>query len=293
MRWFSPPFLWDLGRCWYEARRFEPSGRSGDNLSIGFFRGADLSGSLGGVSFLCGTPGKAISFLFCRSAFGLRCVFRHAPVPSAVPQAVRPLLFAGHSVLLVLLPHEQISTVSSGGLLTGGSAFGGADGQPPAISSSAPSSSLESPETAAEDGVYTMEGASGQVIGYLHGYDAEAKTVTIPDSEFYNWCSELFLYPDRFEGFEVTITGFVLKDIPSLNADEFVPARLMMSCCAADLSPCGIVCKYDGVAGLAADSWVTVTGVLQVGSFEGAPEPQLHVSSIEPAEEITDYVYPY
>jgi putative membrane protein len=196
-------------------------------------------------------------------------------------------------VLLVLLPHEQISTVSSGGLLTGGSAFGGADGQPPAISSSAPSSSLESPETAAEDGVYTMEGASGQVIGYLHGYDAEAKTVTIPDSEFYNWCSELFLYPDRFEGFEVTITGFVLKDIPSLNADEFVPARLMMSCCAADLSPCGIVCKYDGVAGLAADSWVTVTGVLQVGSFEGAPEPQLHVSSIEPAEEITDYVYPY
>ncbi len=156
-------------------------------------------------------------------------------------------------VLLVLLPHEQISTVSSGGLLTGGSAFG----------------------------------------GYLHGYDAEAKTVTIPDSEFYNWCSELFLYPDRFEGFEITMTGFVLKDIPSLNGDEFVPARLMMSCCAADLSPCGIVCKYDDVAGLAADSWVTVTGVLQVGSFEGAPEPQLHVSSIEPAEEITDYVYPY
>ncbi|WP_312940399.1 TIGR03943 family putative permease subunit [Oscillibacter sp.] len=196
-------------------------------------------------------------------------------------------------VLLVLLPHEQISTVSSGGLLTGGSAFGGADNQTPAISSPLSPSSPGSSESSVEDGIYTMEGASGQVIGYLHGYDPEARTVTVPDSEFYNWCSELFLYPDRFEGFEITMTGFVLKDIPSLNADEFVPARLMMSCCAADLSPCGIVCKYDNVSALAADSWITVTGTLQVGSFEGAPEPQIHVSSIEPAEEITDYVYPY
>lgn len=200
-------------------------------------------------------------------------------------------------VLLVLLPHGQISTVGSGGLLTGG-AFGGSAGQPSAAVSSpaAPSGGVSANpdgQDFSEENVYTMEGESGQVIGILHGYDAQARSVTVRDEEFYGWCSEFFLYPDRFEGFEVTLTGFVVKDIPSLGADEFVPARLMMSCCAADLSPCGLLCKYDGVASLEADSWVTVTGVLQVGSFQGEPEPQIRVSAIRPAEEITDYVYPF
>lgn len=191
-------------------------------------------------------------------------------------------------VLLVLLPHDGIRTVDSGGLLTGG-AFGG---QSPAVTSPAPSPAPEASASPEED-VYAMEGESGQIIGYLHGYDPESRAVTVADEEFYGWCSEFYMYPDRFEGFEITLTGFVVKDIPSLNQDEFVPARLMMSCCAADLSPCGIVCQYDGVAGLEAGSWVTVTGVLQVGSFDGAPEPQLQVFSIVPAEEITEYVYPY
>lgn len=208
-------------------------------------------------------------------------------------------------VLLFLLPHGQISTVNSGGLLTGG-ALTGTAGQTAAVSSpasspqassggasSAPGDALESPDPSDRADVYTVENDGGEAIGVLHGYSAEQKSVAVSDDEFYGWCSEFFVHPDRFAGFEVTLTGYVLKGIPSLASDEFVPARLMMSCCAADLSPCGVVCKYDRVSDLAADSWVTVTGSLEVGTYEGSPEPQIHVSSIAPAQEITDYVYPY
>lgn len=207
-------------------------------------------------------------------------------------------------VLLFLLPHGQISTVDSGGLLTGGT-LGGLSGQTAAVAS-APSSGVSSGSASAASGdpsggqdaadsadSYTVKNDDGQAIGVIHGYHADQKSVTVSNDEFYAWCSEFFTHPDRFAGFQVTLTGYVLKDIPSLNSDEFVPARLLMSCCAADLSPCGVVCKYDRVSDLTANSWVTVTGTLRVGTYEGNPEPQVHVTSITPASEVTEYVYPY
>lgn len=217
-------------------------------------------------------------------------------------------------LLLLLLPHGQISTVGSTGLLTG-STLSGLSGQsvPSAtdsltgtsggassasassastVSSSADSSAAGSDTPSSPDG-YLVKTSDGQVLKEIHGYDAAEKTITVSDDEFYSWCSELFLNPDRFVGYQITLTGYVLKDIPTLGAGEFVPARLMMSCCVADLQPCGVVCEYDHVADLTANSWVTVTGTIEKGEYQGSPEPQIHVASVTPAQEVEGYVYPY
>ncbi len=79
-----------------------------------------------------------------------------------------------------------------------------------------------------------------------------------------------------------------------MKANEFVPARLLMYCCTADLSPCGIICEYDKASELKENSWVTVTGVIHIGQYQGKDEPQITVTSITSADKPKkEYVYPW
>ena len=73
---------------------------------------------------------------------------------------------------------------------------------------------------------------------------------------------------------------------------EFIPARLLMVCCAADLVPYGLVCRYDKISELENGTWLTVTGTLAVRDYRGSPEPQIDVEKLEPAEAVDAYLYP-
>ena len=91
----------------------------------------------------------------------------------------------------------------------------------------------------------------------------------------------------------MTVTGFVFRD-ESFGTDQFVAARLLMVCCAADMQTVGLLCQYDGAAQFESDSWVTVTGVLQKVPFGGEDAPCIAVESAVAAEEPEDaYIYPY
>ena len=131
----------------------------------------------------------------------------------------------------------------------------------------------------------------------LPGLDAANRKITVSNEYFGMWISELFENRKRYEGYTVVMTGFVFKDPEMLKEDEFVPARLMMTCCVADLSPAGLLCKYDKASELKADSWVTVEGTLLIGQYELDGEkyddPQLTVTKVTPAEAVEGYVYPY
>jgi putative membrane protein len=123
-------------------------------------------------------------------------------------------------------------------------------------------------------------------------WDAETP-IEIGDDEFYSWLNELYTNLDMYEGRRIAVTGFVFKDPEMFGADEFVPARLGMTCCAADLVPYGLVCRYDKAGELEADAWVRVEGVLQRGEYDGAEEPQIAVTSVEPAAPVEGYIYPF
>ncbi|MDR1481147.1 MAG: TIGR03943 family protein [Synergistaceae bacterium] len=127
----------------------------------------------------------------------------------------------------------------------------------------------------------------------LSGLDVAAKRITISDDEFYQWLDRLFFDPDPYEGYVIRMTGFVLKDPKLLEPDEFVPARLVMSCCVADLLPFGMICRSEYVGELQADSWVTVEGVIRITEENGYREPQAWVTEVVPADEVEGYIYPF
>lgn len=140
--------------------------------------------------------------------------------------------------------------------------------------------------------VYQSTNVYGELVA-LHGYDAKNKTITVSNDEFYNWVGACNTDLDQLEGFQITMTGAVFKDPSVFAENEFVPARLVMTCCVADLSPSGIVCNYDKASDLESDAWVTVTGTLYRGQYQGQEEPQIKVTSIKPAEPVKGYIFPY
>ena len=209
-------------------------------------------------------------------------------------------------IMLLFLPHKEmgISNLSgSTGLLTGSAIRTTSELKEAAPLDTTP---VEEPELAEPvfpeeaipeqqsegTGVYMSVDAYGEPLA-LHGYDEVNRTITVSNHEFYDWLIDIFTHLEKFEGYQVTMTGAIYLDPAVFAKNEFVPARLVMTCCVADLTPCGIICVYDKVDDLEPDSWVTVTGTLHKGQYQGQDEPQIHVLSIVPAEPVEGYIFPY
>lgn len=195
-------------------------------------------------------------------------------------------------LLLLLLPHDTVGLrdiSDSAGLLNGSMVSGaaGGGGGIPATGSPIPSNQedteAEGPAQAeaSADGYTTLD-AYGAPLE-LHGYNSRQQTITVSNEEFYDWLCVFYTDIEQLEGFQVTMTGQVYKNTPVMADNEFVPARLVMACCVADLSPCGLFCTYGNVSELESDSWVTVTGILYGEQYKGQEEPRLRVTSVVPA----------
>ncbi|KPU43864.1 hypothetical protein OXPF_25690 [Oxobacter pfennigii] len=234
-------------------------------------------------------------------------------------------------ILLLLLPHSPLSSSELSGSYTGGNTFSNRAGQSSKVlpQNQAPSGNLSLGATAvipAEDPAGSSPDAPSSIGGIdmpsedtgsagaaipdtqagvpdevysadLPGLDAENRKITVSNDDFGVWLSEIYINMERYEGYTVVMTGFVFKDPNILNDDEFVPARLTMSCCVADLAPAGLLCKYDKASELKKDSWITVEGTLFIGQYEfdgqKYDDPQINVTKITPAEAVEGYVYPY
>ncbi|MEY8355471.1 TIGR03943 family protein [Lachnospiraceae bacterium 54-53] len=136
-----------------------------------------------------------------------------------------------------------------------------------------------------------------ELLAGFPGLDRENQTILVSDDYFGMWYSEFCLNMEKYEGYAVTMTGFVLKDPDRIREDEFVPARLAMTCCAADLAPVGVTCRYEGASELEEGSWVTVEGTLFVRyeEYDGKEyaDPWIRAERVTPAEEVEGYVYLY
>lgn len=130
----------------------------------------------------------------------------------------------------------------------------------------------------------------------LPGLDEENKKIVVTNEDFSTWLSELYINMEEYEGYTVVMTGFVFKDPQLMKENEFVLARLMMSCCVADLSPAGLLCEYEESYQLEKGSWVTVEGTFFIGEYESEgqkyDEPQIKITKVTPAEAVEGYIYP-
>lgn len=201
-------------------------------------------------------------------------------------------------ILLLVLPHGSVSVDNLSMKLINGNALKSNTN----IRENSKSQRRDSKElnkknnidTEAKEGIgkYVTSNAFGEEI-LLNGYDEENKMITVSHEEFSQWFNEIYINIDKYIGYKISIKGFVYKDLESMDEDEFVPARLMMTCCVADLSPCGFICKYSKASELEEDSWVTVEGTISKKENNGAEDPQIDVNKISPTDPTEDYIYPY
>lgn len=220
--------------------------------------------------------------------------------PQHVIRAAHCLVLAV-PILFLLLPHAAVSASGvSSGYLNGGSLLtvsGGTAAQaaPAAAETIAPAVSPAAAQTAEPAADQRLDSGYDESIVDQFGLTREADgSIAVTDELFYPWVAEIFTNMQRYDGAKITVKGFVFHDPETMGEDEFVPARLLMYCCAADLSPCGIVCEYDGADRLKEDAWVTVTGIIHIGTYQGESEPQITVTDIADAEKPTEeYVYPW
>lgn len=121
----------------------------------------------------------------------------------------------------------------------------------------------------------------------------QGDTIVVEDNNFVKWVQEIYNNPEKYNGKKITVTGFVFKD-KQFNSNEFVPARLMMVCCAADMTPVGLKANYNNASELQQDSWFKFSGVIVNSKYDGQQTPVINIESIEKTQKPKyEYVYPY
>ena len=125
------------------------------------------------------------------------------------------------------------------------------------------------------------------------GIDKTNKTITVSDEEFYDWVTRIFANQNEYIGYTIKINGKVFKSSEFMNENQFVPCRLLMSCCVADTVPAGLIANYSNVSSLNPGDWVEVTGKIVLGEYNGQKGPIIDVTNISEGHKPKyEYVYP-
>ena len=122
-------------------------------------------------------------------------------------------------------------------------------------------------------------------------YDMKADVIQITPEAYGIWYIDCMDQPERYKGKTVEFTAMVLKS-PKFPKGQFVPGRMAMTCCEADMTFLGFMCKWQGAEEYRTKQWVKVraeVGVEYQKDYHGEG-PVLYARSVEPAQEIKDVV---
>lgn len=86
--------------------------------------------------------------------------------------------------------------------------------------------------------------------------------------------------PAIYTGEQADVVGFVYKDA-RLPEGQFLVGRFAVSCCVADAFAVGMIVQSDQAERWAANQWVHVNGVVQVGKLDGTAVPVIVAESIK------------
>ena len=123
--------------------------------------------------------------------------------------------------------------------------------------------------------------------------DIENNIIQINQRNFVFSLNEIIENPDKYDGKEIEITGFVYKD-KNLKENEFIIGRFMMVCCAADMQIVGIRCDSNTLEPYENNTWIKVKGKLKKYTYDGKIDPIVVAEHIEKdLNPNTSYVYPF
>ncbi|OPZ84349.1 MAG: hypothetical protein BWY74_04222 [Firmicutes bacterium ADurb.Bin419] len=137
---------------------------------------------------------------------------------------------------------------------------------------------------------------------YEDGSDSETEVqqfqmkdnkIVIRDNNYLKWMEEICNNISKYEGKEIELIGFVFKD-SNFKEDEFVAARSVMACCAADTQVVGFMCKYNEASSLKKNSWYKYSGKIISYTYQDKPMPAIEIENmISVAKPKDEYLYPY
>lgn len=123
--------------------------------------------------------------------------------------------------------------------------------------------------------------------------DIKNNIIQVNSKSFVFSLDEILGNPDKYDGKEIEITGFVYRD-KNLKENEFIIGRFMMVCCAADMQIAGIRCDGNNLKSYSNDTWIKIQGKIKKDTYEGQVDPLIIVEHIErDLNPDTSYVYPF
>lgn len=126
-------------------------------------------------------------------------------------------------------------------------------------------------------------------------YDLTDDPIVLDNAGYGIWYIDSMDHLERYIDKRIQFTAQALKP-ENFPEDVFVPGRMVMTCCADDMSFLGYVCKYDKASQLANRDWVKVTALVKKeywADYNGEG-PVLHAAKVEktkaPREEIISFM---
>lgn len=117
-------------------------------------------------------------------------------------------------------------------------------------------------------------------------FDVNADVIEIGDEDYALWYRDLTEDIAKYDGKTVKFKGIVARD-NQLPAKTFVVGRHVMTCCADDITYCGLVCKYPTAAMLNTRDWVILTAKVshEFSSVYNSKGPVLTAINVEKCEQ--------
>ena len=113
-------------------------------------------------------------------------------------------------------------------------------------------------------------------------FDVNADVIDILPEDYGIWFIDATDHPQTYEGKKVHFQARVMKSrLP--GAKSFVPGRMAMTCCAADTSFLGYICRSKEAGTLKQNQWIDLTATVKI---ENRPEYRFEAGPVLEAEVI-------
>ncbi|CDF57627.1 Uncharacterized membrane protein, YCGQ B. subtilis homolog [Thermobrachium celere DSM 8682] len=114
--------------------------------------------------------------------------------------------------------------------------------------------------------------------------------INVDNKNYLDVMEELHNNLDKYLGREIVIEGFIFRN-KEFNKNQFVVARMLVNCCAADAQVVGLM--VEGSYNVKENEWVRVRGNIKKGCYDNQEIPVIDAKSVDlikkPKEE---YIYP-
>lgn len=158
-------------------------------------------------------------------------------------------------------------------------------------STAPPVDETHSYDTPADPNLYSNTVTEDEYQNVLTQLDGEEQIIM--DEQVYSTYYEAInVNMDDFSGREITTNGFVYTN-EDFSANQRVIGRFLITHCIADASFIGFLTEFDEAPTLTEDTWVKLTGEIEIQDYEGVRLPVIQVRDwVEIDEPNQPYVYP-